>query len=100
MTSKSSRPTTNDLWSPGGFVDAFGFERTGEVVMLKEVLDGGDRALVISHADEVCIVFLADTIIGAPLCAGDSVMVEPRSGVGVRADPEERGRGAGAGGDA
>src|SRR3989440_1668753 len=30
-------------------VDAFGFERAGEVVMLKEVLEGGDRALVISH---------------------------------------------------
>jgi proteasome-associated ATPase len=60
-------------------VDAFGFERTGEVVMLKEVLEGGDRALVISHADEERIVFLADTIIGAPLRAGDSLMVEPRS---------------------
>jgi proteasome-associated ATPase len=60
-------------------VDAFGFERTGEVVMLKEVLDGGDRALVISHADEERIVFLADTIMGAPLRAGDSLMVEPRS---------------------
>jgi proteasome-associated ATPase len=60
-------------------VDAFGFERTGEVVMLKEVLDGADRALVISHADEERIVFLADTIIGAPLRAGDSLMVEPRS---------------------
>jgi proteasome-associated ATPase len=34
---------------------------------------------VISHADEERIVFLADTIIGAPLRAGDSLMVEPRS---------------------
>ncbi|MFL6107680.1 MAG: proteasome ATPase [Marmoricola sp.] len=60
-------------------VDALGFERSGEVVMLKEVLEGGDRALVISHADEERIVFLADTIIDAPLRAGDSLMVEPRS---------------------
>jgi proteasome-associated ATPase len=60
-------------------VDAFGFERSGEVVMLKEVLDGGDRALVISHADEERIVFLAHTLLGAPLRAGDSLMVEPRS---------------------
>src|SRR4051794_36900153 len=60
-------------------VDAFGFERTGEVVMLKEILDGGDRALVISHADEERIVFLADTLMDAPLRAGDSLMVEPRS---------------------
>src|SRR5690242_14995257 len=60
-------------------VIAQGFERTGEVVMLKEVLEGGDRALVISHADEERIVLLADTIIEAPLRAGDSLMVEPRS---------------------
>jgi proteasome-associated ATPase len=60
-------------------VDAFGFERAGEVVMLKEVLDGGDRALVISHADEERIVYLADTLADSPLRAGDSLMIEPRS---------------------
>ncbi|HEX6871132.1 MAG TPA: proteasome ATPase, partial [Micromonosporaceae bacterium] len=60
-------------------VDALGFERAGEVVMLKEVLDGGDRALVISHADEERVVHLADTIVGAPLRAGDSLLIEPRS---------------------
>ena len=43
-------------------VDARGFERAGEVVMLKEVLDGGDRALVVSHADEERVVHLADTL--------------------------------------
>jgi proteasome-associated ATPase len=60
-------------------VDAFGFERAGEVVMLKEVLDGGDRALVISHADEERIVHLADTLAEVPLRAGDSLLIEPRS---------------------
>ena len=60
-------------------VDAFGFERTGEVVMLKEVLEGGDRALVISHADEERVVHLADTLLDAPLRAGDSLLIEPRS---------------------
>ncbi|HKD97718.1 MAG TPA: proteasome ATPase, partial [Micromonosporaceae bacterium] len=60
-------------------VDAFGYERTGEVVMLKEVLEGGDRALVISHADEERIVHLAETLMEVPLRAGDSVMIEPRS---------------------
>nr|WP_240947878.1 proteasome ATPase [Planosporangium mesophilum] len=60
-------------------VDAFGFERSGEVVMLKEVLEGGDRALVISHADEERIVLLADTLVDEPLRAGDSLMIEPRS---------------------
>src|SRR3954469_22475450 len=65
-------------------VDALGFERAGEVVMLKEILDnptGGpsDRALVISHADEERVVHLADTLIGAQLRAGDSLLIEPRS---------------------
>ncbi len=60
-------------------VDAFGFERAGEVVMLKEVLEGGDRALVISHADEERIVHLADTLEGTPLRAGDSLLIEPRA---------------------
>jgi proteasome-associated ATPase len=60
-------------------VDALGFERAGEVVMLKEVLDGGDRAPVISHADEERVVHLADTILDSPLRAGDSLLIEPRS---------------------
>src|SRR3954464_7195222 len=60
-------------------VDAFGFERAGEVVMLKEVLEGGDRALVISHADEERVVHLADTLAEVPLRAGDSLMIESRS---------------------
>jgi proteasome-associated ATPase len=60
-------------------VDALGFERVGEVVMLKEILEGGDRALVMSHADEERIVFLADTLIESTLRSGDSLMIEPRS---------------------
>jgi len=60
-------------------VDAFGFERAGEVVMLKEILEGGDRALVISHADEERVVHLADTLADVPLRAGDSLLIEPRS---------------------
>jgi proteasome-associated ATPase len=60
-------------------VDALGFERAGEVVMLKEILEGGDRALVVSHADEERIVHLAETLADAPLRAGDSLMIEPRS---------------------
>jgi len=69
-------------------VDAFGFERVGEVVTYKEVLDGGDRALVISHADEERIVFLAETLIDSPLRAGDSLMIEPRSGYAYERIPK------------
>jgi proteasome-associated ATPase len=61
-------------------VIALGYETVGEVVMLKELLDGGDRALVISHADEERIVRLAEPLLDGPLRAGDSLLLEPRSG--------------------
>ncbi len=60
-------------------VAARGFERAGEVVMLKEVLEGGDRALVIGHTDEERVVHLAELLREAPLRAGDSLLMEPRS---------------------
>jgi proteasome-associated ATPase len=60
-------------------VQAREFERAGEVVMLKEVLDGGDRALVIGHTDEERIVHIADTLHEVTLRAGDSLLLEPRS---------------------
>ena len=47
-------------------VIAQGYETIGEVVMLKEILEDGDRALVISHADEERVARLAE-----PLRAGD-----------------------------
>jgi proteasome-associated ATPase len=61
-------------------VIAQGYETIGEVVMLKEILDGGDRALVISHADEERIARLAEPLISATLRPGDSLLLEPRSG--------------------
>ncbi|HIV56877.1 MAG TPA: proteasome ATPase [Candidatus Stackebrandtia faecavium] len=65
-------------------VESLGFERAGDVVTLKELLENEDgkrdRALVASHADEERVVHLADSLVDAPLRAGDSVMVEPRSG--------------------
>jgi proteasome-associated ATPase len=56
------------------------FERQGDVVLLKEILEGGDRALVIGHTDEERVVMLADTLLGSPIRAGDSLLVESRSG--------------------
>jgi proteasome-associated ATPase len=61
-------------------VIAQGYETVGEVVMLKEVLEDGARALVISHADEERIARLAEPLIGHTLRAGDSLLLEPRSG--------------------
>jgi len=61
-------------------VEVRAFERQGDVVLLKEILEGGDRALVIGHTDEERVVMLADTLVSSPLRAGDSLLVEPRSG--------------------
>jgi len=61
-------------------VIAQGYETVGEVVMLKELLEDGDRALVISHADEERIARLAEPLRGHTLRAGDSLLLEPRSG--------------------
>ncbi|WP_285776016.1 proteasome ATPase [Microtetraspora sp. NBRC 13810] len=61
-------------------VEALGYETVGEIVMLKELLEDGQRALVISHADEERVVRLADSLLDQPVRAGDSLLMEPRSG--------------------
>jgi proteasome-associated ATPase len=61
-------------------VEALEFEEQGEVVMLKEVFADGERALVIAHADEERVIMLAEPLRGVPLRAGDSLMLESRSG--------------------
>jgi len=61
-------------------VQALMFERQGDVVLLKEVLEGGDRALVIGHTDEERVVMLAESLLESPLRAGDSLLIESRSG--------------------
>ena len=50
-------------------VRALEFERVGEVVMLKEMLEDGDRALVVGHTDEERVVHLADDPARRSRCA-------------------------------
>ncbi|MCW2605163.1 MAG: putative family ATPase, partial [Pseudonocardiales bacterium] len=69
-------------------VAARGFERAGEVAMLKEILEGGDRALVMGHTDDEKVVYLADTLRGGHLRIGDSLLVEPRSGFAYERVPK------------
>src|SRR3954462_9028923 len=65
-------------------VEARGFEKAGDVVMLKELLEPVDgvtpRALVIGHTDEERVVYLADSLTDQPLRVGDSLLLESRSG--------------------
>jgi proteasome-associated ATPase len=69
-------------------VQVLQFERLGDVVMLKEILDDGDRALVIGHADEERVVMLADTLRDTPLRPGDSLLLETRSGYAYERIPK------------
>ena len=62
-------------------VAALAFESVGEVVMLKEVLADGERALVVGHTDEEKVVRLAEPLLdGNHLRVGESLLLEPRSG--------------------
>ncbi|KRF24945.1 MULTISPECIES: proteasome ATPase [unclassified Phycicoccus] len=56
-----------------------GYERIGEVVMIKELLGEG-RVLVVAHADEERVVRMAESLEGEPIRVGDALMLESRSG--------------------
>ncbi|HEX8770299.1 MAG TPA: proteasome ATPase, partial [Acidimicrobiales bacterium] len=56
-------------------------EIAGEVVTLKELMDGGKRAIVVGRADEERVVELAEDLMGKKLRAGDSVRMDPRTGL-------------------
>jgi proteasome-associated ATPase len=67
-------------------VEAGNFESTGEVCALREVLDCGLRALVLGHADEERVVWLADPLLmgpdnpdAVPLKPGDSLLVDTKA---------------------
>ncbi|MFZ2503355.1 MAG: proteasome ATPase [Nocardioides sp.] len=58
---------------------ACAFEEVGEVVMFKEVLADGVRALVIGNADEERVVRLAAPLRETVLRAGDSLLLDSRA---------------------
>jgi proteasome-associated ATPase len=60
-------------------VGAGEYERTGELVTVKEML-GGDRVLVVGRADEERVVRLAGSVMDVPLRVGDSLTIDTRSG--------------------
>jgi proteasome-associated ATPase len=54
------------------------FDEVGEVVLLKEMLEDGDRALVIGHGDEESVVRLAHRLRDQHLRSGDSLLIDRR----------------------
>jgi proteasome-associated ATPase len=66
---------------------ARGTEVAGEVVVIKEVLEDGRRALVVGRADEERVCELAGPLIGVKLRAGDHVLMDGRSGLLVERLP-------------
>ena len=56
-------------------------EIAGEVVVVKEVLEGGRRAMIVGRADEERVAELSDSLLIEKLRAGDSVLMDGRSGL-------------------
>src|SRR5690348_8693309 len=61
-------------------VEAMEYERVGDIVTLKEILEDGERALVLGHTDEERVVRLAEPLLDVNIRVGDSLLLEPRSG--------------------
>ncbi len=61
-------------------VTALDFETIGEVVMLKEILADGERVLILGNADEERVVRIADSLRDVRIRAGDSLLLDSRSG--------------------
>ena len=56
-------------------------EFAGEVVTFKELLGDRRRAMVVGRADDERVAELADHLVGERLRAGDSLLVDPRTGL-------------------
>jgi proteasome-associated ATPase len=61
-------------------IEAMQFEDTGEIVILKEFLGDGERALVLGHADEERVVRVAQPLREMRIRSGDSLLCDVRSG--------------------
>ncbi|MFO0773104.1 MAG: proteasome ATPase [Nitrospiraceae bacterium] len=68
-------------------IEARGFDSQGEVVRLKDVLDG-NRALVTLHFDEEKVADLGGPLLTERLSVGDHLLYDPRSGYVIEKLPK------------
>ena len=68
-------------------IEVKGFDCQGEVVRLKDVLEGG-RALVTLHFDEEKVAELGDPLLTERLSVGDHLLYDPRSGYVIEKLPK------------
>ena len=68
-------------------IEAKGFDVQGEVVRLKDVLEGS-RVLVTLHFDEEKVAELADPLLAERLSVGDHLLYDPRSGYVIEKLPK------------
>ncbi|MHB1066194.1 MAG: proteasome ATPase [Candidatus Nanopelagicales bacterium] len=69
-------------------IAARAFESTGEIVILKEILEDRERALVVGHTDEERVVRLAQPLLDIKVRAGDSLLCDVRSGYAYERIPK------------
>lgn len=63
----------------GVVIKALSFEGHGEIMTVKEVVDDGKRAIVLTHHGEERMIHLADALVGLPIKAGNSLLVNTRT---------------------
>ncbi|MEW6247837.1 MAG: proteasome ATPase [Nitrospirota bacterium] len=68
-------------------IEARGFDGQGEVVRLKDVIEG-NRALVTLHFDEEKVAELGDPLTNERLSVGDHLLYDPRSGYVIEKLPK------------
>jgi proteasome-associated ATPase len=56
-------------------------EGSGEVVSIKDVMEDGVRAIIVGRADEERVCELSDALRGVHLRAGDTMLMDPRTGL-------------------
>ena len=68
-------------------IEARGFDVQGEVVRLKDTLEG-NRALITLHFDEEKVAELGEPLLGGRLSVGDHLLYDPRSGCVIEKLPK------------